>query len=74
MPLDAASAEIEPDHQMVWCTCGEIVLASLGDGFVITIDRERRWMRRRSDFIECRNCRRRYVFSDLQELVASAGP
>lgn len=71
---DGSSAGPERGEQhMVWCTCGEIILAFVGEGFVITLDDERRWMRRRSDLFYCHSCGRRHALSDLKDL-ALAGP
>jgi hypothetical protein len=55
---------------MVECSCGQLILAEVGEGWVLTSDGNRRWMRRRSDFFQCPACGARY---SLPQILALAG-
>ena len=57
---------------MIWCSCGELIIDEIGDGFVITPKADRKWLRRRSDYFQCPHCERRFVFEDLKQLTHTA--
>jgi hypothetical protein len=52
----------------IWCSCGQLILSEIGDGFVVTPDRRQVWMRRRTDAFKCDGCGHRYDFFDLQQI------
>lgn len=56
---------------MIDCTCGKLLLADVGVGFVVMPEGHHRWMRRRSDTLICAFCGVRYTISDLKDLPAS---
>ena len=55
---------------MVICLCGELIINEIGEGFVVTVDDEQRWMRRRSDSFVCQGCRRTYVLNTLRTMAS----
>lgn len=59
---------------MVLCSCGTPVVSGVGEGFVVTPENERRWMRRRSDFFTCAGCSRRWIFAELARELAEPSP
>ena len=53
----------------IWCSCGQILLSEVGDGFVVMPDQKRVWLRRKSDAVRCESCARKYQLAELQESV-----
>lgn len=56
---------------MIACVCGHHVANEVREGFVITADERRKWMRRRADNLECPKCGRIYVLWQLIELATA---
>lgn len=54
---------------VTFCICGAHLVDEVGDGYVLTPDQQRRWMRRRTDAIGCGACGRRYTIEDLRSMV-----
>ena len=54
---------------MVICICGRHLIEEVGDGYVLTPDQEKKWMRRRTDAMACPACGRKYGLEDLKGLV-----
>jgi hypothetical protein len=60
---------METFESRIWCTCGQLLLSQIGDGFVVTMDERRVWMRRKTDAFKCGACARRYELGDLAEFA-----
>lgn len=53
---------------MIRCRCDRPLVSDVGEGFVITLEEERLWMRRRTDALDCPDCHTSYRFLDLVNL------
>lgn len=53
---------------MIRCRCERPLVSDVGDGFVVTVDQERLWMRRRTDVLDCPDCHTSYRLLDLVNL------
>lgn len=56
---------------MISCTCEQPLASEVGEGFVVTLEEERRWMRRRTDLLVCSECGVSYRLVDLVSLQTS---
>lgn len=56
---------------MIWCSCGELIAEKLGDGFLVTKDDQKRWMRRRADRFPCPNCATIFDLGELTQRVSA---
>lgn len=56
---------------MIACVCGHHIANEVREDSVLTANDRRKWMRRRSDTLECPQCGRIYVLWQLIELAGA---